>query len=55
MTTTQLVIAGFALLIGGLLLPLPSGVRSGLFLLLVALSVMTFLGGGMQYVLDLFG
>jgi hypothetical protein len=54
MTTTQFLIAVFALLIGGLLLPLPSGVRSGLFLALVALGVMTFLGGGMQYITGLF-
>ena len=55
MTTTQLVVAAFALLIGGLLLPLPSGVRSALFLALVALAVLTFLGGGMQYFIRLFG
>ena len=54
MTTTQFLIAVFALLIGGLLLPLSSGARSGLFLALVALAVMTFLGGGMQYITSLF-
>ena len=36
------------------MLPLPSGIRSGLFLLLVALAVLTFLGGGMQYITSLF-
>ena len=54
MTTAQLVIAAFALLIGALLLPLPSGVRSGLFLALIALVVMTFLGGGMKYITSMF-
>jgi hypothetical protein len=55
MTTTQFVIAAFALVIGGLLLPLPSGVRAALFLALIALAMMTFLGGGMQYLSSLFG
>ena len=54
MTEAQLVIAAFALLVGGLCLPLPSGVRSGLFLALIALGVLTFIGGGMQYVIHLF-
>jgi hypothetical protein len=54
MTTTQFLIAAFAVLIAGLLLPLPSGVRSGLFLALVALGVLTFLGGGMHYITGLF-
>jgi hypothetical protein len=54
MTTAQLVIAAFALLIGGLLLPLGHGWRSAIFLALIALSVMTFIGGGMQYFLNLF-
>ena len=55
MTTTQFLIAAFALVIGGLLLPLPSGVRAALFLLLIGLAVLTFLGGGMQYLSSLFG
>jgi hypothetical protein len=54
MTTTQFVIAVFALVIGGLMLPLPSGVRTALFMALIVLGVMTFIGGGMQYVLGLF-
>ena len=54
MTTTQLVMTAFALLIVGLMLPVPSGVRSGLFLALVALMVLTFLGGGMQYFMSMF-
>ena len=55
MTTAQFLIAAFALLIGGLLLPLSSGVRAALFLALIALAMMTFLGGGMQYISSTFG
>ena len=54
MTLSQLIIALFALLIGGLLLPLPSGARMGLFLALTALAVLTFLGGGVHYLLRMF-
>jgi hypothetical protein len=54
MTTTQFVIAAFALVIGGLMLPLPSGARTALFLLLIGLAVLTLLGGGMQYLASLF-
>ena len=54
MTTTQFVIAVFALIIGGLLLPLPSGARAALFLLLIGLGVLTLIGGGMQYLVSLF-
>jgi hypothetical protein len=54
MTTAQFIIAAFALVIGGILLPLPNGVRSALVLLLIALCVLTFIGGGMQYVVSLF-
>jgi hypothetical protein len=54
MTTTQLVMTAFALVIVGLMLPLPSGVRSGLFLALIALAVLTLLGGGMHYFASLF-
>jgi hypothetical protein len=54
MTITQFIIAIFALVIGGLLLPFSSGARSALFLALVALGVLTFLGGGMQYITSLF-
>ena len=35
MTTTQLIIAAFALLLGALILPLSYGVRMALFLLLI--------------------
>ena len=54
MTLSQLIIALFALLIGGLLLPLPYGARMGLFLALTALAVLTFLGGGVHYLLRMF-
>ena len=54
MTTTQFMIAVFALVIGGLLLPSSYVVRTGLFLLLLGLLVMTFLGGGMQYIASMF-
>jgi hypothetical protein len=54
MTTNQFLIAVFALVIGGLLQPFSSGTRAALFLALVALSVLTFLGGSMQYITSLF-
>ena len=54
MTTTQAIMAAFAILLVGLALPLPSGIRSGLFLALVALAVLTFLGGGMHYITSRF-
>jgi hypothetical protein len=53
MTLTQFLIAVFAVLIGGIMLPLPYGARMALFLALVALGVLTFIGGGMQYVMQL--
>ena len=55
MTTSQLIISAFALLIGALMLPLPSGVRSALFLLLVGLAVLTLFGGGIEFIRGLFG
>ena len=54
MTATEFVIAAFALVIGGLLLPLPSGWRMALVLALIALSVLTFLGGSMQWIASIF-
>ena len=54
MTLTQFLIAMFAVLIGGLLLPLPYGARMAVFLALIVLSVLTFIGGGMHYVMRLF-
>ncbi len=54
MTVTQFMVAVFALLIGGLLLPLPSGARTALFMLLIGLGVLTLVGGSMQYLVSLF-
>jgi len=54
MTTTQIVIAVFVVLLGGLLLPLSSTARMFLFLLLIGLGVLTFIAGGMQYVASMF-
>jgi hypothetical protein len=54
MTTTQFVIAFFALLIAGLLLPLPYGARLTIFMGLIVLGVLAFIGGGMQYLISLF-
>ncbi len=54
MTTTQFVISVFAILIGALLLPLSYVARMFLFLLLIGLAVLTFIGGGMQYIASLF-
>ena len=54
MTTTEFLVGVFAVLIIGLLLPLRSSVRSALFLALVALGVLTFVGAGMQYLLGFF-
>ena len=54
MSTTQLIVACFAVLLAGLALPVPYGVRMALFLALTVLSVLTFLGGGMHYFLSMF-
>lgn len=54
MTLSQFLIATFAVLIGGLLLPLPYGARMAIFLALISLAVLTFLGGGMHYFLRMF-
>jgi hypothetical protein len=54
MTTAQLIISVFAVLIGALLLPLSYAARMFLFLLLIALAVFTFLAGGMQYIASMF-
>lgn len=54
MAAPELLIAVFALLIIGLLLPVPSGVRSALFLALVVLGVLTFISGGVEYLIGYF-
>jgi hypothetical protein len=53
-TTTQIVVAAFAMLIGVLALPLSSGVRLGLFTALVGLTALTAVGAGEQYLLSFF-
>jgi hypothetical protein len=54
MTTTEIVISVFAVLIGALALPLSYAARMFLFLLLMALAAFTFLAGGMQYIASVF-
>lgn len=54
MTTAEFLAGLFALLIIGLLLPLPSGMRSALFLALVMSGVLTLVGGAMKYLLGFF-
>jgi hypothetical protein len=54
MTLKQFLIVLFAVLAGGLMLPLSYGVRMTLFLALTSLAALTVLGGGMQYVLRAF-
>ena len=54
MTTPQIILVAFAVLIIGIILPVSSGVRSALVLALIALSVLTFIGGGMQYLVHFF-
>ena len=54
MTTQQSLIVAFVVLIIGLMLPVGSGIRSAIFLALIALTVITFIGGVMQYLLNMF-
>lgn len=54
LSKTEIVAAAFVLLLGALLLPLSSGARSALVLMLIALGVFTLVGGGMDYVASLF-
>jgi hypothetical protein len=53
-TTTQIIVSAFAVLIGALMVPLSSGVRSVLLTALVALTALTAVGGGEQYLLSFF-
>ena len=55
MNLATLLIAGFAVLIGALMLPLPHGARSAVFLALIVLGVLTFVGGSMHYLISFFG
>ena len=54
MTTSEILIPIFVVLIIGVMLPLPHGVRSALILALVVLSVLTFIGGSMHYLMGMF-
>ena len=51
----EIVIGLFAALVIGLLMPFSYAVRMGIFLALLALCVLTLLGGGMQLILGAFG
>jgi hypothetical protein len=53
LTKTEIIVFAFVVLLGALLLPLSSGARSALVLALIALSVFTLIGGGMDYVVGL--
>jgi hypothetical protein len=54
MTLAQFLIAVFALLIVGVMLPLSYAVRMGLFLILIALAALTFIGAGMHLLTNSF-
>jgi hypothetical protein len=54
MTEIEILIATVVVLLGGLALPLSSGARWTLFLLLIGVLVFSALGGGMQYILGVF-
>ena len=53
MTAIQFVLAVYAVIIIGLMLPLPSGARTVLWMALIIVSAMTLLGGGAQYAISL--
>ena len=54
MTEIEILIAVVVVLLGGMALPLSSGARWTLFLLLIGVLVLAGLGGGMQYFLGMF-
>ena len=54
MTLTQFLTGLFLVLIIGVALPVPYGVRMALFLALVVLAVLTFIGGGMHFLMSFF-
>jgi hydrogenase/urease accessory protein HupE len=54
LTKAEIVIAAFVLVLGALLLPLSTGARQALVLLLIALCIFTLVGGGMDYVVRMF-
>jgi uncharacterized membrane protein YccC len=54
MTLKQFLIALFVALVVGLVLPVSSGVRTALFVALVAFTALLLIGGGTQYLISLF-
>lgn len=54
MTIAELLIAAFAILLGGLMLPLSYGMRVAIFLALAVLAVLTFIGAGVNHYLGSF-
>jgi hypothetical protein len=54
MTTTQLLTLVFVTLIVALMLPWSHAVRMGIFVALIALAALTFLGGGAHFFLSMF-
>ncbi|HEX3863011.1 MAG TPA: hypothetical protein VHY35_15100 [Stellaceae bacterium] len=53
MTLQYLLMTVFAVLLVGLVIPFSYGIRMAIFLALVVVSILTFLGGGMHYFLSL--
>lgn len=49
----HVVVGAFAVIIIGLMLPLPSGAKTALWMALIIVSAMTLLGGGAQYAISL--
>jgi hypothetical protein len=54
MTLKQFLIALFVALVVGLALPVSNGVRTALFVALVAFAALLLIGGGTQYIISLF-
>jgi uncharacterized membrane protein YccC len=54
MTLKQLLVALFVALMVGLVLPVSNGIRTALFVALVAFTALILIGGGTQYVISLF-
>jgi hypothetical protein len=54
MSLKQFLIAIFVLLVVGLVLPVSSGIRTAIFVALVAFIALLLIGGGTQYLLGLF-
>jgi hypothetical protein len=54
MTEVEILIVTVAVLLIGMTLPLSSGARWALFLLLIGVLVLSAVGGGMQYIFGAF-